>query len=225
MLGAKLLSVAPVRVCTPFDFALDRSTDEAKEKLVRYAHIRDESIIDGLEISGERVMWFYVKRLPRSVVLDIDATAPNDKYRWIHAFRLSVVKVDGLRHDDGTIEDGWRPDYLNGGDGDSKKGLSKEELNFFNLEEVYDIGAFALKRASFRPGKLPYSEPPESSVRALGEAQMTAAFTRADANRLAASQRSEDSEATSTATPTKQDFTGSDGALGTDATATDPRSA
>lgn len=221
MFGEKLLSVHPVRVCVGHDPALDRSTDEAKERLVRYMHIRDEKLLEGLELPGEHITWYWVKRLPRSAKLDIDATAPNDKFRWIHAFRLAVVKVDGLRHDDGNIEDGWRPSYLSG-DGDPKKGLTRDELGLFDPDDIYDIGKFALDRASFRPGKLPFSEPPESSVRALHEAQMRFAFTRADMSRLAASLKSESSEETTTATATTLDASAVSGETPTAATATDP---
>lgn len=214
---SEFLSTGAVRVACPFDPALDRSTEEYRARINRYHVSRDPKELEGLELSGHRIRWFHIRRLPRSVAAQIDATAKGQIGSQIAAFRSSVVAVEHLDKDDGGFEERWEPECAKPGN-DLKSGLTIQELDLFTPEEMYDIGAVARGRASLRHGKQPFFPPLESSVRALAEMQI--AFSGlVDGSPAAASRKRGEPGASSTTTPPTPVARESSGAKPTDAPA------
>lgn len=217
MLGEKMLSTGPVRVACSFDPALDRSTEENRRKILLYEQTRHAPLLEGLVIPGRRIQWFHLRRLPRSVAMEIDATAPSKKAAYINAFRMAVVKVENLIKDNGQLEEVFTPECTEARE--PKAGLTRSEMDHFPMEEVYDIGAVVMGRASLRHGKQPYFPPLESSVNALARAQMLFTNGLADENPAAASAKRGKPEENSTGTDPNTERFENGGVPPTDATA------
>jgi hypothetical protein len=191
MLGAKLLTTQPVRVCCSHDPAIDRELSNVNFYMV----VRDESLVKALP--GKAITWFHLRRLPRSVAADIEATASNRMVAQLLAFNLAVIRVENLHTDEGEIIDFVPLAHQSNGDRNPSQGLSRDEVNYFTTSERTDIGDVVLRRSDLRHGRQPFFPPLESSVRALGEA----VFLSADESPEAVSLRHARSGSPSTTTP------------------------
>jgi len=157
-----LMSVGPVRVCCPFDPAIDRD----KSQLARYAYERKPDLI--VEREGRRVTWFHLQRLSRKRVLEVDQVATNEKAALIAVFRDAVLQVDNMPRLDGSVDDVWLPSWRTQEPSSvTHRRLSEEELELFTREEIYDIGQAAWVISNLRPGRPIYCRPLDTSVLAM----------------------------------------------------------
>lgn len=157
-----LYSVAPFKVVTPFDPAID----DEKSNVAMYAQTRDLKYLTFLP--GQQPTYFYVRRLPNSKALAIRQHATSEDFAAGMAFAAGVVQVDNLRTEGGTIPT-WKPSFL-ASDGKIDQ-MTQEEIDSVNfaLDEIIDIGSVVYQRANLRVGRPVYYALPQLSVEGLAK--------------------------------------------------------
>lgn len=186
-----LMSVGPVRVCCPFDPAIDRD----RTPIAKYTYERDPAMI--VERDGAQVTWFHLRRLTRKRILEIDQIATSEKVALITAFRDAVVRVDHLPMPGGDVNPCWQPAYMLRDPAEvTRRQVSDDELELFTREEVYDIGHTAWVLSNLRQGRPVYCPPLDTSVHAMA----ALGYHRVDASQAGASPASESASTEPTAT-------------------------
>ena len=149
-MSSALYSSAPFRVVSMLDPALDLEA-MGKQAIWQYVSDRDFSLLKFKPDIAPMV--YYVKRLPESFALSIASTAANDDIKYITAFSVCVVRVDGLLTEDGFPSQQFLPKYMNSPNAGHSQVLSNEEAALFPMDERREIGEVAYKRSFLRRGR------------------------------------------------------------------------
>ena len=157
-----LHSVAPFKVVTPFDPAID----DEKSNVPLYAQTRDMKHL--VFKPGMAPKLFYVKRLSNSRALSIRQHATSEDFAAGMAFMAGVVQVDNIPTESGVIPT-WKPAYMQ--EGKHGEGLTQDEFDspFFGEDEIIDIGAVIRQRSNLPFGRPAYYALPQLSVEGLAK--------------------------------------------------------
>lgn len=156
-------STKPLKVASILDSALD--TQGMGENLVKYAQTRDPSLVK--EKPGERVTWFYVRRIPTSLYQRYVMEATSEVDRRKRAFQVGVAKIENIVTNSGTTLQQLMPTATAQTVSGELEHFSERELEEIAPAFIEEIGEVANVRA-FLPGKSALSFPLQGSfLRAL----------------------------------------------------------
>ena len=179
-------STAPLRICCPFDPAIDPS----KSDTTAYAMWHDPE--DIVELPGQHIVWFTCRKLRRSQVAFLESTIFGEKARYIQAFMMSVTRAENLPIGDGEALATWEPGWYQRDPADAAGKMTVEETDLFDVDEQIEIG-YVVYRASgfFRRGRPVFWRPQPWCVDAVAElpyhhaAKIRASYVRRREERLA----------------------------------------
>ena len=149
-MSSALYSSAPFRVVSMLDPALDLEA-MGKQAIWQYVSDRDFSLLKFK--AGMEPLVYYVRRLPESFALSIASTAANDEIKYLTAFSVCTVRVDGRADDDGNPLGQFIPAWLNAPGTGSSEILKNDEAAMFPMDERREIGEVAYKRSFLRRGR------------------------------------------------------------------------
>jgi hypothetical protein len=120
-----------------YDKAIDHSR-VSQETILEYIHTRDLAIIEPYINQRERPVYYHVKRIPRSVMLQKIMPMGTENERAIKCFQYCIEQVENMPNDaGGTLT--WKPTEKR----DDIGFVSEEELDRFDLCDVLEIGTMA----------------------------------------------------------------------------------
>lgn len=149
-MSSALYSSAPFRVVSMLDPAIDLEA-MGKSAIWQYVSDRDFSLLKFK--AGMEPLVYYVRRLPESFALSIASTAANDEIKYLTAFSVCTVRVDGRADDDGNPLGQFIPAWLNAPGTGSSEILKNDEAAMFPMDERREIGEVAYKRSFLRRGR------------------------------------------------------------------------
>lgn len=140
----------------------DPAVDQKASRLDKYYATRDLKHLVIKE--GATPAYFYLRRIPRSLVTQWIQSAPNDNQAFVRAFECALVCAENVVTEDGKVIPRWEPKWVTSRS--STPVLEQDEMNLFHPDDVVEIGHLAYERAFLRPGREPcYPVPPLSHVR------------------------------------------------------------
>ena len=133
----------------------DPAIDHERSDTATYHDTRDFTLLRFL--SEKRPVVFYLRELDTRAVNRYVLPASTDAEQRERAFRAAVVRVDGLVHDDGRVEDGWEPKRVERTRKDARvtdtyELVSDDELAAFDAATVQEIGEVARELLEREPG-------------------------------------------------------------------------
>ena len=149
-MSSALYSSAPFRVVSMLDPALDLEA-MGKQAIWQYVSDRDFSLLKFK--AGMEPLVYYVRRLPESFALSIASTSANDEIKYLTAFSVCTVRVDGRTDDEGNPLGQFIPAWLNAPGTGSSEILKNDEAAMFPMDERREIGEVAYKRSFLRRGR------------------------------------------------------------------------
>lgn len=149
-MSSALYSSAPFRVVSMLDPAIDLEA-MGKAAIWQYVSDRDFSLLKFK--AGIEPLIYYVRRLPESFALSIASTAANDEIKYLTAFSVCTVRVDGRTDDDGNPLGQFIPAWLNSPGTGHSEILKNDEAAMFPMDERREIGEVAYKRSFLRRGR------------------------------------------------------------------------
>ena len=204
-MSSALYSAAPFKVVSMLDPALDL---EAMGKDTIWQYVADRNF-DLLKFKhGVAPMVYYVRKLPESAALNISSSAANDEIKYLTAFSVCTVRVEGILTDEALPRETFVPKWQSDGGSGMSEIMRNEEAARFPLDERREIGEVAYKRSFLRLGrKLSLLPLPSFLTDLASRAQFSRLAdaqahhikpTDADTELSAASQYAEDGDATET---------------------------
>lgn len=141
-------STAPIRICAPFDPAIDPTKSDTSA----YAMWHDEA--DVVPFPGETITWFTCRLLDTAQVADLECTILGEKARFREAFLYSVLAVEGYKARDGQIRD-WAPGWAEKDRTDHTGRMTREESKLFDADVQLTIGEAVYRASGFFGGGRP----------------------------------------------------------------------
>lgn len=161
-------STTPLKVASILDSALDSQAMGAD--LVKYVQTRDPSLVR--EKPGERVTWFYVRRIPTSLYQRYVMEATSEVDRRKRAFQVGVAKIENLTTNSGTTLQQLMPTEVAHTASGELEHFSEKQLEEIAAAYIEEIGEVANVRA-FLPGKSALSFPLQGSFRRALEMRLS----------------------------------------------------
>jgi len=149
-MSSALYSSAPFKVVSMLDPAIDLEA-MGKAAIWQYVSDRDFSLLKFK--AGMEPLVYFVRRLPESFALSIASTAANDEIKYLTAFSVCTVRVDGRTDDDGNPLGQFIPAWLNSPGTGHSEILKNDEAAMFPMDERREIGEVAYKRSFLRRGR------------------------------------------------------------------------
>lgn len=156
----------PFRVVCCWDHAIDHEHSDT----ATYHDTRDFALLRFVPES--RPFVFFLRDVDTRAVNRYVLPATTDAEQRERAFRAAVVRVDGLEHEDGRIEDRWEPKRVERTRKDVRitetyELISDDELALFDAATVQEIGGVAHTRFFCPRAIVPIYQLPPTSLRIL----------------------------------------------------------
>ena len=118
-----------------YDEAIDQER-VGSDAIIKYIHTRDINLIEPHIKPGSKPVYYYVRRLPRSVMLRKIMPISSEHERAVACFQYGLERVENLPNDSGgTME--YMPSHS---DGETSSYVKESEWERFDPCDVIEIG-------------------------------------------------------------------------------------